>query len=169
MIHHGIVSSLQKFLLEFVLKSDADVDALLNYKLRCKFDLNLHILHIKHILHILYIYAVCQIGTRRQDSKGNPFDWQGFPSFYQILLWFLPFSCTKQAYEMLAKKEMAEDNWIIKLAETADEHLLERAPKDLCDGGRLGLRRTCLARTAPRLPARLSLQLAQHRLSVMLD
>ncbi len=34
MTNHGIVSSLQKSLPKLVLKSDADVDALLNYKLR---------------------------------------------------------------------------------------------------------------------------------------
>jgi hypothetical protein len=58
----------------------------------------------------------------------------GFQAYIDNLFWFFPFSRSKQAYYMLAKKEMTDDNWIIQRAEIADEHLLERAPQDLSDG-----------------------------------
>ena len=52
MIHRGIGLSLQKILPRFVPRSDAEVDALLDCKLRVYV---LHILNILHILHILNI------------------------------------------------------------------------------------------------------------------
>ena len=51
MIHRAIGIHLQKILPELVPRTDAEVDALLDCKLRVYV---LHILHIVHILHILH-------------------------------------------------------------------------------------------------------------------
>ncbi len=72
----------------------------------------------------------------------------GFQAYIDNLFWFLrlPFSSSKQAYAMLAKKEMTDDNWIIKLAEIADEHLIERAAQDLSDGWKAWLAKNMLGK-----------------------
>ena len=70
----------------------------------------------------------------------------GFQAYVDNLFWFLPFSSTKQAYDMLVKKEMTDDNWIIKRAEIADEHLIERAPQDLSDGWKAWLAKNMLGK-----------------------
>ena len=54
----------------------------------------------------------------------------GFHGYIDHLFWFLPFSCPKQAYEMLATKEMSDENWNTK-RDLKAEHLLEQAPVDL--------------------------------------
>ncbi len=94
----------------------------------------------------------------------------GFQAYINNLFCPPPFSSSKQAFEMLAKTEMTDDNWIIKRAEIADAHLLERALQDLSDGRKAWLAKISLARTMPRPPARRSLPQAQHQLSVrMID
>ena len=70
----------------------------------------------------------------------------GFQAYIDNLFWFLPFSSSKQAYDMLAKKEMTDDNWIIKCAEIADEHLIERAPQDFSDGWKAWLAKNMLGK-----------------------
>ncbi len=47
---------------------------------------------------------------------------------------------------MLAKKEMTDDNWIIKCAEIADEHLIERVPQDFSDGWKAWLAKNMLGK-----------------------
>jgi hypothetical protein len=41
------------------------------------------------------------------------------------LIWFLTFSNPKQAYDMLAKKEISDENRIIKRDEIRAEHLMD--------------------------------------------
>ena len=64
-------------------------------------------------------------------TKDIPLISTGFQAYIDNLFWFLPFSSSKQAFEMLAKKEMSDENWIIKREEMAAEHQLEKSPNDL--------------------------------------
>ena len=64
-------------------------------------------------------------------TKEIPLIGTGFQAFINNLFWFLPFSSSKQAFDMLAKKEMSDDNWIVKREEVAAEHQLAKAPADL--------------------------------------
>ena len=64
-------------------------------------------------------------------TKEIPLIGTGFQAFIDNLFWFLPFSSSKQAFDMLAKKEMSDDNWIVKREEMAAEHQKENAPNDL--------------------------------------
>ena len=66
-----------------------------------------------------------------KDAKEVSLIGPGFHGYIDHLFWFLPFSCPKQAYEMLANKEMSDENWITKRDEVKAEHLLEQAPVDL--------------------------------------
>jgi hypothetical protein len=66
-----------------------------------------------------------------KDSKEIPLIGMGFQAYIDHLFWFLPFSNPKQAHEMLAKKEMSDENWITKREEIRAEHLMDRAPNDL--------------------------------------
>jgi len=66
-----------------------------------------------------------------KDSKEISLIGQGFQAYIDHLFWFLPFSSPKQAFEMLAKKEMSDELWTIKRDEIRAEHLLEQAAEDL--------------------------------------
>jgi hypothetical protein len=61
-----------------------------------------------------------------KTAKEIPLIGKDFQAYIDSLFWFLPFSSMKQLYELLSKKEMADDNWIIMRAEIADERQLER-------------------------------------------
>ena len=74
---------------------------------------------------------MCQDEENCQDSKEIPLICQGFQGYIDHLFWFLPFSNPKQAYEMLAKKEMSDEPWLTKRDEIRAEHLLEQAAEDL--------------------------------------
>ena len=67
-------------------------------------------------------------------TKEIPLIGTGFQAFIDNLFWFLPFSSQKQAYDMLAKKEMSDDNWNLKREEMAAEHMMEKAADDLRAG-----------------------------------
>ena len=64
MIHRAIGIHLQKILPKLVPKTDAEVDALLDCKLRVYVVHILHILHISYILHI-FILCMCQAEEER--------------------------------------------------------------------------------------------------------
>ena len=127
MIHRGIGNSLQKILPKFIPRNDTDVDALLDCKLR------VYVLHILHILYILHIsnFECVRLKKNGKDAKEILLIGPGFHGYIDHLFWFLPFSCPKQAYEMLANKEMSDENWNTKRDELKAEHLLEQAPVDL--------------------------------------
>ena len=56
-----------------------------------------------------------------RDSKEISLIGQGFQAYIDHLFWFLPFSSPKQAFEMLAKKEMSDELWTIKRDEIRAE------------------------------------------------
>ncbi len=58
----------------------------------------------------------------------------GFQALIDNLFWYLPFSNTKRAADFLAKWKMSDKIQIIKRAEIAAKHKLERAPTDLKEG-----------------------------------
>jgi hypothetical protein len=49
-----------------------------------------------------------------KDAKEISLICQGFQAYIDHLFWFLPFFKLKQAYDMLAKKEMSDEYWTIK-------------------------------------------------------
>ena len=67
-------------------------------------------------------------------TKEIPLIGTGFQAYINSLFWYLPFSSPKQAYEMLAKKEMSDENWLTKREELAAEHLMVKAADDLRQG-----------------------------------
>ena len=75
-----------------------------------------------------------------ETPKEVPLIGNGFLAYIDHLFWFLPFPSTKEAYEMMAKREIPDDHWALKRQEIADEHLLERAPQDLRDGWKAWLK-----------------------------
>jgi hypothetical protein len=66
-----------------------------------------------------------------KDAKEISLIGQGFHAYIDHLFWYQPFTNSKQAHDMLAKKEMSDEPWTIKRDEIKAEHLLERAPVDL--------------------------------------
>ena len=72
-----------------------------------------------------------RLKKKGKDAKEIPLIGQGFHAYIDHIFWFLPFSSPKQAYEMLAKKEMSDESWITKREEVRAEHLMEQAPQDL--------------------------------------
>ena len=88
-----------------------------------------HILHIVYILHILFCVCV-RLKKNGKDAKEISLIGQGFQGYIDHLFWYLPFSTAKQAHDMLAKKEMSDEPWIMKRDEIKAEHLLDRAPDE---------------------------------------
>ena len=78
MIHHGIGLSLQKILPRFISRSDAEVDVLLDCKLR------VYDLHIVYVLHVVYIWnnilnvERVRLKKNGKDSKEISLIGQGF-------------------------------------------------------------------------------------------
>ena len=70
MIHRAIGIHLQKILPKLVPKTDAEVDALLDCKLRVYVVHILHILHIWYILHI-FILCMCQAEEEHGSEHGS--------------------------------------------------------------------------------------------------
>ena len=58
---------------------------------------------------------------------------KGFFAYIDHPHWLLPLPSTKEAYELMAKREIPDDHWTLKRQEIADEDLLERALQDLRD------------------------------------
>ncbi len=85
-------------------------------------------------MHISYFDGVYQIQKGRRDPKEIPLIRTGFQAFIDNLFWFLLFSSQKQAYNMLANKELSDDYWNMKREEIAAEHMVERAADDLITG-----------------------------------
>ena len=81
MIHRAIGIHLQKILPKLVPKTDAEVDALLDCKLRVYV---VHILHIVHILYILHIFilCMCQAEEERPRRQRNITDRSGLSSLH---------------------------------------------------------------------------------------
>ena len=139
MIHRGIGLTLQKILPKFLPRSDDDVDALLDCKLRvyvhraCIF----YIFYKYCIFYIFYIFAYFNFAMylrfkrNGKDTKEIPLIGQGFQAYIDHLFWFLPFSNPKQAHEVLAKLELSDELWTSKREEVMAEHSLEQAPTDL--------------------------------------
>ena len=69
-----------------------------------------------------------------ETPKEIPLIGKGFLAYIDHLFWFLPFPSSKEAYELMAKWEIPDDNWTLKRQEIAAEHLLEQAPEDLRNG-----------------------------------
>ena len=81
------------------------------------------------------LFCVCvRLKKNGQDAKEISLIGQGFQAYIDHLFWYLPFSTAKQAHDMLAKKEMSDEPWIMKRDEIKAEHLLDRAPDDLRKG-----------------------------------
>ena len=82
-----------------------------------------------------------------QDAKEISLIGQGFQGYIDHLFWFIPFSNPKQAYEMLAKKEMSDEPCITKCDEVRAKHLLEQGPADLTKGWKAWLAANSLRTT----------------------
>jgi hypothetical protein len=67
------------------------------------------------------------VRSRLQGELTGLSSLQGFQAYIDHLFWFLPFSNTKQADDMLSKKEMSEEPWTIKRDEIKAKHLLLRS------------------------------------------
>ena len=83
----------------------------------------------------IFSFCVCvRLKKNSKDAKEISLIGQGFQAYLDHLFWYLPFSTAKQAHDMLAKKEMSDEPWIMKREEIKAEHLLDRAPDDLRKG-----------------------------------
>ncbi len=68
-------------------------------------------------------------------TKEIPFIRTGFQAFIDNFFSFLPFpSSQEQAYDMLAKKELSDDNRNVKREEMAAKHMMGKAADDLRTG-----------------------------------
>jgi hypothetical protein len=92
-----------------------------------------------------------------KDSKGILPYRHGLQAYIDHLFWFLPFSSPKQAHEMLAKKELSDENWTTKREEVQAEHLLPQAAEDLRKGWKTWIKKNWSGKegpgAAPKLPA----------------
>jgi hypothetical protein len=88
----------------------------------------------------IFLFCVCvRLKKNGKDAKEVSLIGQGFQGYLDHLFWYLPFSTAKQAHDMLAKKEMSDEPWIMKRDEIKAEHLLDQAPDDLREGWKNGL------------------------------
>ena len=52
-----------------------------------------------------------------KDTKEVSLIGQGFQAYIDHIFWFLPFSSRTQAFELLARKEKSDENWVAKREE----------------------------------------------------
>jgi hypothetical protein len=92
-----------------------------------------------------------------KDTKEISLIGPGFQGYIDHLFWFLPFSSPKQAHEMLAKKELSDENWTTKREVVQAEHLLPQAAEDLRKGWKTWIEKNGSGKegpgAAPKLPA----------------
>ncbi len=63
----------------------------------------------------IFLFCVCVSPKKNgKDAKEISLIGQGFQGYLNHLFWYLPFSTAKQAHDMLAKKEMSDEPWIMK-------------------------------------------------------
>jgi hypothetical protein len=98
----------------------------------CTLDVHICISHTLNVFSIL----TSRVRYKRNgaDTKEVPLIGIGFQAFIDNIFWYLPFSSTRQAAEFLAKRDMSDENWIVKREKVAAEHKLERTPNDLREG-----------------------------------